>query len=154
MTWPTKRQGQRQIQWQRRWQWVMRANLETCDLRLEPWDTDYISDNWEHCDPWIKSDGDSIRNSCNVSSYEATPLGQQKQEAEKWYLRRRDRGMWGWGGLGRWQGEEKEEEMEKMHVELMGLVDQRTPLYWLFDSCPISLSRYDFTGRELRGWTN
>ena len=42
--------------------------LATCDT----WDTDYISDNWEqqyqhlHCDPWIKSDGDSIRNSCDV----------------------------------------------------------------------------------------
>ena len=48
--------------------------LETCDLRLDTWDTDFISDNWEqqyqhlHCDPWIKSDGDSIRNSCDVSS--------------------------------------------------------------------------------------
>ena len=46
--------------------------LETCDLRLDTWDTDFISDNWEqqyqdlHCDPWIKSDGDSIRNSCDV----------------------------------------------------------------------------------------
>ena len=39
---------------------------------LDTWDTDYIFDNWEqqyeqlHCDPWIKSDGDSIRNSCDV----------------------------------------------------------------------------------------
>ena len=43
-----------------------------CDLRLYTWDTDYISDNWEqqyeqiHCDLWIQSDGDSIRNSCDV----------------------------------------------------------------------------------------
>ena len=43
-----------------------------CDLRLDTWDTDYISDNWElqyeqlHCDLWIQSDGDSIRNSCDV----------------------------------------------------------------------------------------
>ena len=46
-----------------------RAVLETCDLRLDTWDTDYIADNWEqqlHCDPWVKSDGDSIRNSCDV----------------------------------------------------------------------------------------
>ena len=49
-----------------------RAILETCDLRLDTWDTDYISDNWEqqygqlHCDLWIESDGDSIRNSCDV----------------------------------------------------------------------------------------
>ena len=39
-----------------------RAILETCDLRLDTWDTDYISDNCEqqyqqlHSDPWIKSD--------------------------------------------------------------------------------------------------
>ena len=44
-----------------------RTILETCDI----WDTDIISDNWEqklniHSDPWIKSDRDSIRNSCNV----------------------------------------------------------------------------------------
>ena len=45
-----------------------RPILETCDL----WDTDYIDDNWEqqyeqlHCDLWIESDGDSIRNSCDV----------------------------------------------------------------------------------------
>ena len=45
-----------------------RAVLETCSLRLDTWDTDFISDNWEqqyqhlHRDPWIKSDGDSIRN--------------------------------------------------------------------------------------------
>ena len=44
-----------------------------CDLRHDTWDTDYISDNWEqqygqlHCDLWIESDGDSIRNSCDVS---------------------------------------------------------------------------------------
>ena len=43
-----------------------------CDLRHDTWDTDYISDNWEqqygqlHCDLWIESDGDSIRNSCDV----------------------------------------------------------------------------------------
>ena len=48
------------------------AILETCDLRLDTWDTDYISDNWEqqysplHYDPCIKNNGDSIRNSCNV----------------------------------------------------------------------------------------
>ena len=42
------------------------------DLRLDTWDTGYISDNWEqqyeqlHCDLWIQSDGDSIRNSCDV----------------------------------------------------------------------------------------
>ena len=42
------------------------------DLRLDTWDTDYIFDNWEqqyeqlHCDLWIESDGDSIRNSCDV----------------------------------------------------------------------------------------
>ena len=35
-------------------------------------DTDHISDNCEqqygqlHCDIWIESDGDSIRNSCDV----------------------------------------------------------------------------------------
>ena len=44
-----------------------RTILETCDL----WHTDYISDNWEkqlqhHDDPWIKSDRDSIHNSCDV----------------------------------------------------------------------------------------
>ena len=50
----------------------MRAILETCDLKLDTWDTDHISDNWEqqyeqlHCDLWIESDGDSIRNSCDV----------------------------------------------------------------------------------------
>ena len=43
-----------------------------CDLRHDTWDTNYISDNWEqqygqlHCDLWIESDGDSIRNSCDV----------------------------------------------------------------------------------------
>ena len=48
------------------------AMLEIFDLRLDIWDTDYISDNWEqqylqlHCDFWIQSDGDSIRNSCDV----------------------------------------------------------------------------------------
>ena len=46
--------------------------LEICDLRLDTWDIDYISDNWEqqyeqlHCDHWIQSDGDSICNSCDV----------------------------------------------------------------------------------------
>ena len=40
---------------------------ETCDLR----DTGYISDNWEQQSqhsqwPWIKSERDSIRNSCDV----------------------------------------------------------------------------------------
>ena len=49
-----------------------RAIQETCDLRLDTCDTEYISDNWErqyqqlHCDLWIKSDGDRIGNSCNV----------------------------------------------------------------------------------------
>ena len=49
-----------------------RAILETCDLALDTWDTDYISDNWElwykqlYCDLRIKSDGDSICNSCYV----------------------------------------------------------------------------------------
>ena len=49
-----------------------RAILTICDLRLDTWDTDYISDNWEqqyeqlHCDLWIQCDGDSIRNSCDV----------------------------------------------------------------------------------------
>ena len=43
-----------------------------CDLRLDTWDTDYFFDNWEqqyeqlHCDLWIQSNGDSIRNSCDV----------------------------------------------------------------------------------------
>ena len=48
-------------------------NFESfCDLKHDTWDTDYISDNWEqqneqlHCDLWIESDGDSIRNSCDV----------------------------------------------------------------------------------------
>ena len=50
----------------------LRAIQDTCDLRLDTWDTDYISDNREqqygqlHCDLWIESDGDSIRNSCDV----------------------------------------------------------------------------------------
>ena len=41
-------------------------------MRLDTWDTDYISDNGEqqylqlHFDLWIKSGGDSIRNSCDV----------------------------------------------------------------------------------------
>ena len=49
-----------------------RATLESCDLTLDTWDTDYIADNWEQqyeqllCDLWIKSDGDCIRNSCDV----------------------------------------------------------------------------------------
>ena len=49
-----------------------RAILEICDLRLDTWDTDYVSDNWKqqyeqlHYDLWIQSDGDSIRNSCDV----------------------------------------------------------------------------------------
>ena len=36
------------------------------DKDKDTWDTDYISDNWEqqykhwHCDPWLKSDGDSM----------------------------------------------------------------------------------------------
>ena len=43
-----------------------------CNQGHDTWDTDYISDNWEqqyeqlHCDLWIESDGDSIRNSCDV----------------------------------------------------------------------------------------
>ena len=51
---------------------LQRAILEICDLRLDTWDTDYIYDNGEQqylhlpCDPWIKSDEDSIRNSCDV----------------------------------------------------------------------------------------
>ena len=50
------------------------AFLETCDLRLDTWDTDNIPDNWEqqykhwHWEPWIKCDGDSIFNSCDVWS--------------------------------------------------------------------------------------
>ena len=57
MTWPTKIQWQRQIQWQiqrqRQRQWHIyiweqpQRALETCDLRLDTWDTDFISDNWE-----------------------------------------------------------------------------------------------------------
>ena len=48
MTWLTKRQRQRQIQWKRQRQWQLqkhpqRTISETCDL----WDTGYISDNWE-----------------------------------------------------------------------------------------------------------
>ena len=52
---------------------VFRVFESFCDLRHDTWDTDYISDNWEqqygqlHCDLWIESDGDSIRNSCDVS---------------------------------------------------------------------------------------
>ena len=44
----------------------------SCDLTLETWDTYYIADNWEQqykqllCDLWIKSDRDSICNSCDV----------------------------------------------------------------------------------------
>ena len=34
-------------QWQRHLENTQRAVLETCDLRLDTWDTDYISDNWE-----------------------------------------------------------------------------------------------------------
>ena len=51
---------------------VFRFFESFCDLRLDTWDTDYIFDNWEqqyeqlHCDLWIQSDGDSIRNSCDV----------------------------------------------------------------------------------------
>ena len=51
---------------------VFRFFERFCDLRHDTWDTDYISDNWEqqygqlHCDLWIESDGDSIRNSCDV----------------------------------------------------------------------------------------
>ena len=51
---------------------VFRVFESFCDLRHDTWDTDYISDNWEqqygqlHCDLWIESDGDSIRNSCDV----------------------------------------------------------------------------------------
>ena len=53
-------------------EYPLRAIKETCDLRLDTWDTDYISDNWEqqywqlHCDPWIKSDGESICNPCDI----------------------------------------------------------------------------------------
>ena len=49
------------------WQWFF-YHFDICDI----WDTDYISNNWEqqygqlHCDLWIESDGDSIRNSCDV----------------------------------------------------------------------------------------
>ena len=45
---------------------------KSCDLTLDTWDTDYFADNWEQhnkqllCDFWIKSDGDIIRNSCDV----------------------------------------------------------------------------------------
>ena len=51
---------------------VFRFFESFCDLRLDTWDTDYISDNWEqqyeqlHCDLWIQSDGESIHNSCDV----------------------------------------------------------------------------------------
>ena len=51
---------------------VFRVFENFCDLRHDTWDTDYISDNWEqqygqlHCNLWIESDGDSIRNSCDV----------------------------------------------------------------------------------------
>ena len=44
----------------------------SCDLTLDTWDTDYIADNWEQqykqllCDLWIKCNGDSIHNSCDV----------------------------------------------------------------------------------------
>ena len=56
-----------------------------CDLRLDTWDTDYISDNWEqqyeqlHCDLWIQSDGDSIRNSCDVLKTYSNNLDQKRQ---------------------------------------------------------------------------
>ena len=56
------------------------SNLKTCYLRLDTWETDYISDNWEqqyeqlHCALWIQSDGDSIRNSCDVFATGATVL--------------------------------------------------------------------------------
>ena len=52
--------------------WPQRAIQETCDLRLDTCDTECVSDNWEeqyqqlHCDLWIKSDRDRIRNSCEV----------------------------------------------------------------------------------------
>ena len=51
---------------------VFRVFESFCDLRQDTWDTDYISDNWEqqygqlYCDLLIESDGDSIRNSCDV----------------------------------------------------------------------------------------
>ena len=45
---------------------TQRAILEICDLRLDTWDTDYISDNWEQQYGQLHCDGDSIRNSCDV----------------------------------------------------------------------------------------
>ena len=59
---------------------VFRVFESFCDLRHDTWDTDYISDNWEqqygrlHCDLWIESDGDSIRNSCDVYTKNMTFL--------------------------------------------------------------------------------
>ena len=51
---------------------IVRFFESFCDLRLDTWDTDYICYSSEqqyeqlHCDLWIQSDGDSIRNSCDV----------------------------------------------------------------------------------------
>ena len=53
--------------------WVVIISCHSCDRTLDTWDTDYLADNWEQqykrllCDLWIKSDRDSIRNSCDVS---------------------------------------------------------------------------------------
>ena len=49
---------------------MMRHDLTKKDSDSDS-DSDYISDNWEQNlnirrDPWIKKDGDSIRDSCNV----------------------------------------------------------------------------------------
>ena len=67
------------------WQFLMTFFESCCDMRLDTWDTDYISDNWEqqyeqlHCDLWIQSDGDSIRNSCDVLKTYSNNLDQKRQ---------------------------------------------------------------------------
>ena len=61
----------------------------SCDLTLDTWDTDYIADNWEQqykqllCDLWIKSDRDSICNSCDVLDRTPGILGFNKKETQR-----------------------------------------------------------------------
>ena len=62
-----------------------RAVLDTCDLRLNTWDTDYISDNWEPefmtifvIWQWIVT-LDSIRNSCDVWVYNLNQISDWNQ---------------------------------------------------------------------------
>jgi len=72
ITWLAKRQWQRQIQWKRQRQWQLKSTLKEQSLKLVTFDTlitflTIENNNLNiHSNPWIKSDRDSIRNSCDV----------------------------------------------------------------------------------------